>query len=260
MSVPPPPPRRRNAPDGSPPAPPPVNREARAARRAEERGSSRKKTVLMIGGSLAAVAVIAVVAIALMGGSDKKEGPEFKESTFVDLKVGPVDVASVNPNLGQPQNFPKELQDLLIARIGAYVDDGIVIPLREGKADSTKLAEVFDQPALARLGTAEGAALLDQGLPKAVGEVKIEAPPIEMFGLSSDNGNMLLVTVTIDFQVTAETKTGDVQIRRSGTLVFARDLEDNWNITGWTLHVDRSGAGVVTTTTAPAATTTTAGT
>ena len=260
MSVPPPPPRRRNAPDvdsgpgAAPPPPPRPDLEARAARRAEQKSTSQRRWWLTVVAGVLAIALIAVVAVVVMGGDDKKkEGPKFEASTAVDLKVGNLDIVS-------PQStgsFPPELADQLISVIGKYVDDGIVTPLRKGKADDQKMAALFDLAANNRLA-GDRVALLDEGFPKAVGKIKITAPPVNFLALASGPA-ILLVTAAIDLKIRARLATGTATIHRVGTLVFAKQQSGDWLITGWTLHVDRAGPGVeVTTTTAPATTTTAA--
>jgi hypothetical protein len=253
MSVPPPPPRRRAAPEAgsAPPAPPRPNLEARAARRAEEQATSQKRWWLSVIGGLLGVAIVAVVAIVAFGGGGdkKKDGPTFEASTAVDLKVGNLDIVSPS---GQGA-FPPELAEELIGVIGKYVDEGIVAPLREGKATDPELQKVFDLGAINRL-TADRAVLLDEELPEAVGKIDITAPPVNMLALAS-GPKIILVTTAVDLSVEAETETGTVTVHRTGTLVFAQAQGGEWRITGWTLHVDRGGPGVPTTTTLAPATT-----
>lgn len=260
MSVPPPPPRRRAAPDSNgtptggavPPPPPPPDRQAREQRRAEERTSSQRRWWLTVVAGVLAIALIAVAVVVVSSGSKQKK-PTFKASTSVDLKLGDLSVASVTGT----GTLDADTGNLLLKQIGNYVEEGVVRPLRKGKADETKLDPIFDLAALSRL-KADRAVLLDEGLPKAVGEVKITAPPVNMLGLSSGLA-FVAVSTSIDLDIRARTTKGTVTIHRKGTLVFEKSQSGQWVITGWTLHVDRAGPGVeVTTSTAPATTTTAA--
>ena len=256
MSVPPPPPRRRNAPEfggsaaANPPPPPPPDPEARAQRRAEEereQSSSQRRWIAVLAGVLV-IAIIAVAAIvALSGGNGKKKEKdrETVASTAVNLKVGQLQLVSVQGG----GELPPDLADQVLGVIGQYVDDGIVGPLRKGTADDQKLAAIFDAGAIARLAT-DRPVLLDEGLPKATGNIKITAPPVNMLGLASGPA-VVLMTTAIDFKIKAELSSGTVTIHRQGTLVFVRQDSGEWQITGWTLHVDRNGTGVQATTTAP---------
>ena len=259
MSVPPPPPRRRAAPDsngtptgGATPAPPPPNLEAREQRRAEARATSQRRWWLTVLAGVLSIAIIAVIAV-VVSSSSKKEKPTFNASTSVDLKLGDLAVASVTGT----GTLDKDTGNQLLKQIGNYVEDGIVTPLRKGKADEQKLDSLFDLAALNRLKT-DRAVLLDEGLPKAVGEVKITSPPVNMLGLSSGLA-FVAVSTSVDLDIRARTASGTVTIHRKGTFVFEKSQSGEWVITAWTIHVDRAGPGVaVTTTTAPATSTTAA--
>ncbi len=257
MSAPPPPPRRRDAPGvggAPPPPPPPPDREAREARRAEETSSSQRRWWLTIISGVLAIALIAVVALVLMkNGDDKPSEPEFEASTAVDLKVGQLQV--VSPQGGE-NAFPSEIAEELLALTGQYVDEGIVVPLRKGAANDEKLGAIFDLAALNRLAT-DRAVLVDEGFPEAVGKVSVTAPPVNFLALAS-GPSVLLVTGAVDLTVKARLADGTATIHRMGTFVFAKQQSGEWRITGWTMHVDRTGPGVATTTTAATTPTTVA--
>jgi hypothetical protein len=197
-------------------------------------------------GVVVLVAVVAVAAFVLRGDDASDSGPQFEASTSVDLTAGEAKVESV----GAPVEFPAELRDQLLSSIGTYVDDAIVKPLRAGKADGAALTALFDQAAVARLAGPDRAILLDEGLPKAVGKIRITTPPVALTGLAAADGKVLLATASLDLQVSARARKGVIDIHRAGTLVFALDLTGAWKIAGWTLTVERAGPGVTTTTTA----------
>ena len=201
---------------------------------------------------LVLVALVAGAAFVLRSDDPEDSGPKFEASTSVDLTAGETKVESV----GAPVEFPAELRDQLLSSIGTYVDNAIVKPLRAGKADDAALTALFDQAAAARLAGPDRAILTDEGLPKAVGKIRITTPPVALTGLAAADGKILLATASLDLQISARARKGVVDIHRAGTLVFALDLTGAWKVAGWTLTVERVGPGVTTTTTvAPTPTT-----
>jgi hypothetical protein len=170
----------------------------------------------------------------------------------VDLKVGDTKIESVSAPLALPTEFPPDIRDKVLKAIDTYVEKGIVVGLRTGKADDTGLALVFDPGATARLAGSDRAVLLDEGLPKAVGKVTVTTPPVPLTALSGVDGKVVLVTAGINLDIKARAEKGVVTISRAGDLVFALQITGDWRITGWTLHVGRSGPGVT-----PSPTTTT---
>jgi hypothetical protein len=241
-----------------PPAPPPINPDARAARRAEERGSGRGRTGWIVVAGIVVLVVIGGGLAVALGGDDSKDAPKLDTSTNVDLTVGDLLVENVAP-VRNVQITP-EVSDAILATIGSYVDDGMVVPLRKGKAVDAKLATIFDQAAIARLAGTDRTLLLDEGFPKAVGRIDVTTPPVAMTGLADSEGKLLLVTATIDLAVEARAKRGVMTIQRTGSLVFIQQGDGSWLITGWTLHVERGGPGVATApTTVPTTATTVPG-
>ena len=236
------------------PSPTRAERQAQgdAAPRSEGRGGRRW--------GLIAAAVIAVVVVAagafvlLSGGSDTKSGPTFKASTAVDLQPGETTAAAASPFSG---TVPPEVPGQILSVLGTYVEDGIVAPLRKGKADDAALATVFDPAAIAALVGDQRAIVLDEGLPKAVGKVTVTTPPVPLTVLLDKDGKAIAVSAGVQLAVTARVEKGNVQINRTGTFVFAPDAAGGWKITGWTLSTDRGGPGVTPTSTAASVTTTT---
>lgn len=257
MSTPPPPPRRRapapGAADSAVPSPPPVDPEARAARRAESNSGGPRSKLLLGAVALVAIALVAVGVVVATGGGGK-DTPPLDKSTTVQLTLGDLLVESVNPF---EANFPPAASDAALAAIEAYVQDATVEPLRKGAVNEAKLAEIFDDAAVAYLATADRAVLLDEGLPKAIGKVTVEGVPITLTVLLDNNKVPVLITATIDLAIEAQSKNGVMTVKRTGALVLAAQLDATWKITAWTLHVERGGPGVTPTPTDPTATTTT---
>jgi hypothetical protein len=201
--------------------------------------------------------VIAILAFVVLsgGGGGGKDAPTFKASTAVDLKVGASKVEGVN--FSKAVELSADAQNKILSTLGTYVENAIVEPLRKGKADNTALLTSFDAAAAPKVPT-DRAILTDEGLPKAVGEIKVTTPPVALTGLSDFDGNIILVSAAVDFHVTSRAEKGTTKIRRAGTFVFAPDPSGEWKITGWTIGVIRNGAGVSTATTVPATPTTAA--
>ena len=206
---------------------------------------------------MSVLAILGVIVIAgaaflvLRGGSADKAGPTLRASTSVDLQPGELAVAAV----GAPLEFPTDVRDLVLSTLGAYVDHGVVTPLRKGTANEATLATVFDTAALARLAGADRALLLDEALPKAVGKVSVTTPPVSMTALVDADGKVTLVSATVGLSVAAQTKTGALEILHSGSFVLAPDAAGAWKITGWTLGTERGGKALGPTTTTTVAAT-----
>ena len=232
--------------------PPPA--ATRAQRQAQNRptGRSGGRSGGTRWGLVAALAVLGVVVVAaaaffvLKKDSNEKSAPAFKASTAVDLQSGATTIAGVS----FIADFPPDVQNQVLATLGAYVDNGIVTPLRKGKATDASLAAAFDTAAIARLVGPERAIVLDENLPKAVGKITVTTPPVPLSALIDRDNTPLLVTTDVQFAVKARTAKGVVTINRTGSFVFAPDASGAWKITGWTLSTDRGGPGV---TPAPAA-------
>jgi hypothetical protein len=196
-------------------------------------------------GLVAALAVLGVVVVAaaaffVLKSSNEKSAPQFKASTAVDLKSGEATVATV----GSPIEFPTDVRDAALATLGAYVETGIVEPLRKGKVNDAALAKVFDEVAIARLVGAERATVLDENLPKAVGKVTVKTPPVPLSALADGDGKIVLVATDVQFSVKARSAKGVLKINHTGSFVLAPDASGAWRITGWTLSTDRGGPGV----------------
>jgi hypothetical protein len=172
--------------------------------------------------------------------STENAGPQFKASTAVDLQAGEATVSAV----GNPVEFPADVRDQVLTTLGAYVETGVVAPLRQGKADDAALATAFDPAAITRLSGADRALVLDEGLPKAVGRVSVTTPPVPLNALVDRDGKVVAISAGVQLAVNARAAKGTVQINRTGSFVLAPDAGGAWRITGWTLSTDRGGPGV----------------
>jgi len=267
MSAPPPPPRRARP--GSTPAdatapigPPPATRAQRQSRKQPApRSGDGKRWGFAVLAVLGAVVVAAALFFVLKKDSNDKSGPELEASTAVDLKPGapndesgPELQASTAVKLktgalkvdavGFSNDFPVGEQHQVLATLGAYVDNGIIAPLRKGKANDASLAAAFDPAAIARLVGPERATVLDENLPKVEGKITVKTPPVPISALADSDGKIVLVSTDVQFSVKARSAKGAVEINHTGSFVFAPDANGAWKITGWTLSTDRGGPGV----------------
>jgi hypothetical protein len=198
---------------------------------------------MVIAAIVVVVLLIGGVALALLsGGGDETAGPP-EASTNVDLKPGPLQVFW--PGLG-PTAVAPEATDQLMAAVGTYVDEGVVPTLRGKKLDTAALGEAFDEAAVARLSDATSIdrdALFDEGVPKAVGKLTISSPEIAMTALNDGEGKTVLVTANITLVAKGTNAKGKFTITHLGDLVAAPDASGTWKISGWTITVERKGAG-----------------
>jgi hypothetical protein len=196
--------------------------------------------------------VIAVAVVVASGGGKNK--PTVDATTSVDLQLGDLTVESVSPFKGNAEDFPRETADAALALVESYVHEATVVPLRSGTAKPAALGKVFDDAAIARLGVADRDQVLDEGLRKAVGKVTVNGAPVALTALMNSDGTIVLVSAAVDLDIKAQAAKGTITITRTGTLVLLPLLDGTWKVTGWTLHVERGGPGVVPTPTTTVAT------
>jgi len=191
-----------------------------------------------------------------------KDAPEVDTSTSVELAVNPIAFDSTNA-YKTLNDFPRDVADAIHGSLETYVDIATVKPARKGAVvNDADLAAVFDQAAIARIvGTPDRDVLLDEGLPKATGRVRVTSPTMDLYALAETDGKVMLVTAIVQLGIEIEAKAGAITITRFGSMVFAPQPDGTWKVTGWTLHVERSGAGLGPTasTAAPTTSTTVAG-
>lgn len=220
---------------------------SRAERRASSRTRTRRAVAIIAGVSVAAVVAV-VVALVAGGGENAMRGragvpvPE----TNVTLEVGTVSAESA----GAPAEVSAEQANAILQVVGRYLKLATVDPLRSAAA-AGDLSGIFDAGALARATGVDRAVLLDEGLPKVTGDLEVVARPVDLVGLGDQNGSIVLVTASIDVDVTGATaaKGGRVHIVRRGDVVLAPDESGTWRITGFSLVVARDGSALDATTT-----------
>jgi hypothetical protein len=177
----------------------------------------------------------------------------------------PVTVTPGDANIftvaGTPPAFPDDVKAAVLAAVAAYLKAASLTAAQKGVSDATGLATLLTGPAAARLTSTDRATLLDEGLPRATGKVKITTAPVTLTGLADPDGHVVIVNAAINATTVLPTRSGTVTVKRTGDLVFAPD-NGTWKIQGYTLTSERTGKklGVTPTTTAPAGSTATSAT
>ncbi len=226
----------------------PTRSERQAASNGDDGSSGGRRRGLVVAGVIAAVLIVGAGAAFALGafssGDDGGGGEEAapEATTNVDLKQGEVIVYW--PGLGPQPTNPADLPDQVMTAIGEYVDNGIVAGLRSGKVKDADLSSAFDEAALARLQTDDRPVVLDEGLPKAEGALRIESNPTNISVLSDAQATSQVATATVGFAIRATGPKGPYTIKRTGQLEFTPDATGVWKITGWDLDIERSGSGL----------------
>jgi hypothetical protein len=183
--------------------------------------------------------VAGLVAVACSGGGGSSAKPAPKPTVgSVDLAAGPVTVASAGAQVA----LPDTVRDQVLGALKRYVQTATITPLQTGKP-AGDLAPVFTADAVARAQGSDRGVLVDEGLPKATGDVVAKAPPVALTGLADGSGTIVLVDATLALTVDTETGRGPVKIQRNGDLVFAPDA-GSWKVLGFDLQAARSGKGI----------------
>jgi hypothetical protein len=170
-------------------------------------------------------------------GDNKAAPPKTSVSANVSLVLGGVQ----NTNAGAPATLSDESASQIMQVLGAYVDRGLVAPVKTGKP-AEGVAELFDAGTQVAIQGPDKDVLFENGQPKLTGDFTATAQPVVITALSDGNGQFVLATA-------AFTYTSDVGVK-GGTLKSARNIaltmtpESGWRITGYDVGVIREGAGV----------------
>jgi len=161
------------------------------------------------------------------------------------VKIAPGDT-TVHATGGGPDALPGEVTTGVMAAIDGYLADAAARPLQKGRpGDEARLATVLSPAVMARLAGPDRTVLVDEGLPKATGAVKVTAKPVVLTGLADGSGKVVVVTAGLATTTRTRTAKGPVTITRTGDLVLRPD-DGTWKIVGYALTVDRVGKGLGT--------------
>lgn len=190
---------------------------------------------------MVAAAVVAAVAATTLGAGPvgAARGPK------AVVKIAPGETA-VFATGGGPDALPGEVTTGVMAAIDGYLADAAARPLQKGRpGDEARLATVLSPAVMARLAGTDRTVLVDEGLPKATGTVKVTAKPVVLTGLADGSGKVVVVTAGLAATTRTRTAKGPVTITRTGDLVLRPD-DGTWKIVGYALTVDRVGKGLGT--------------
>ena len=187
----------------------------------------------------AAATVAAFGAVAAPAGATT--GAAKKPKPIVKVSAGDLTVYKVGDN---QQPLPDAVRDQVMATLTGYLNAGTVKPLQTGTADPAALATALAPTVTARLTGADRGVLLDEGLPKSVSRIVLNAAPVKLTGLADGDGKIVVVTANLDATTTTKTAKGKVSIKRAGDLVLTPAADGSWKISGYTLTVDRLGKGL----------------
>lgn len=137
--------------------------------------------------------------------------------------------------------LPDAARTQIVAAIQTYIDKGIVASLRGAKTPD--LSDIFEPAVLTKLEPAELDTLLDRAIGPAT-SVTGKALTASITSLADQSGTFVLASVDIAIELSAVVKTKQVELKRSGSFVFAPDPTGTWKITGFDLTVNRAGPGL----------------
>jgi hypothetical protein len=147
-----------------------------------------------------------------------------------------------NANAGAPAALSGDAANQIMQVVGAYVDRGLVTPVKTGKPPEN-VAELFDAGTQGAIQGADKDVLFENGQPKRTGDLKPGASPVIMTALSDGGGQFVLVTAAFDYSAEVGVKGGVLTTQRAIALTLVPE-GGQWKITGYDVYVNRQGAEV----------------
>lgn len=162
-------------------------------------------------------------------GSDAGTAPEFA------FTITGTEVQAMAP---QAPAFPPEVAAKVKAGLEAWLADGLIEPLRDGRAPAG-LEQSFTAGALSRLTASapDRAAVLEDGA-ALKGDVRQDRANAALTALVDPAGGVPLVTARIDVGHTVDTGDGDVAVVRTGELVLVDD-GGSWKVDAFDVRTSR---------------------
>jgi hypothetical protein len=206
----------------------------------------------LAGGALIVIVAVAAVVLTRSGGHRDGGGTSLgRQTTTIALPAGDITAAGGGGN----PSFTSDQADQVLSVIRTYVKQAVVKPMRSG-GPAGDLSSVFDAPTLARVTGGDRPVMVQEGLPRITGKLKVASQPIALVALGDQTGKIVLVTAAID--LTADGRVAKVKVplhvEQQGDLVLAPDATGAWKVTSYNMAVARSGGGIDVTTTVPAPT------
>ena len=167
----------------------------------------------------------------------------------VKISIGDVTIYKVGD---APDTIPDDVRSKILAVVSTYVNAATVKPLQTGAVDDAALATTLGPAATQRATGLDRVTLVDEGIPKAVGRIRVNTLPVQLTALADSSGRIVVVTARLDSIARTRAAKGPITISRKGELVFTPD-GDTWKIDGYDLAVERSGKGLAVPTTATTA-------
>lgn len=163
------------------------------------------------------------------GGATAGDRPEFA------FTVTGTDVQAM---AAQPPAFPPEVAAKVKAGLDAYLADGVIEPVRDGKAPAG-LEQSFTPAALARLTTSapDRSAVLEDGV-TVTGKVRQDRANAKLTALTAPDGAVVLVTAQVELAHTVDAGDADVALVRTGELVLVDD-GGSWKVDAFDIRTSR---------------------
>jgi hypothetical protein len=194
--------------------------------------ASRRLAVILL--------ALLVVATGTACGKKKDESEEATPTTAAAKKISLAVLAATET--------PPPVKEAVVATLERYLADAVLAPLRTGKA-APDLAPLFTAETAARLGGADRAALVSEGLPRAVGGVEGHVTTAAITPLVAGD-QVPLVAAAIDLRLRARNVEGAaVNVAHQGQFTLVPDAT-SWKISGYDMTAVRETPDGTTTTTA----------
>jgi hypothetical protein len=196
----------------------------------------------------AGLLVMAAVIFFLARGDDGGSSGPLKKSVSGNVQLTLAGVQ--NANAGAPATFGDDAANQIMAAVGQYVDRGLVVPVKTGKA-ATDVSSLFDAGTQAAIQGPDKDVLFESGKPALTGDFKPAAEPVLITALSDGNGQFVLATAAFAYRADVGVDGGTLNTARTIALTFTPE-NGEWKITGYDVSLTRQGAQVEGSTTSTA--------
>jgi hypothetical protein len=190
--------------------------------------------------AISAGLLVAAALIFLLARSDGGDSGPSKKPVSGDVQLTLAGIQ--NANAGAPAALGDDPANQIMAAVGQYVDQGLVVPVKTGKPPKD-LSGLFDAGTQAAIQGPDKDVLFESGQPERTGDFKPAAAPVLIVALSDDNGQFVLATAGFTYLAETGVKGGTLKTTRNIALTFTPE-NGQWKITGYDTSVTREGAEV----------------